>query len=106
MTESAPPAPHPTPRTQRPAPNAPHPSPIAQHLNAHGITLFLELMAVPCMMTPPNMKTKTISTSVAPVTRRTFLRNGAVLTAGLASLSLPARAQANKNSKLRVFQIG
>lgn len=42
----------------------------------------------------------------APVTRRTFLRTGAVLTAGVAALSLPARAQINKNSKLRIFQIG
>lgn len=41
-----------------------------------------------------------------PVTRRTFLRTGAVLTTGLASLGLAARAQTNKNSKLRLFQIG
>ena len=46
------------------------------------------------------------STFSAPVTRRTFLRNGTVLTAGVASLSLAARAQVNKNSKLRIFQIG
>ena len=42
----------------------------------------------------------------APVTRRTFLRSGAILTAGLATLSGAARAQTNKNSKLRLFQIG
>lgn len=48
----------------------------------------------------------------APITRRTFLRNGAVLTAGLASLSTmvrlspQARAQVNKNSRVRIFQIG
>src|SRR3954463_8705989 len=52
------------------------------------------------------MKTKSPSFSTSPVTRRTFLRNGAILTAGVAALSLPARAQVNKNSKLRVFQIG
>jgi predicted dehydrogenase len=44
--------------------------------------------------------------SPAPVTRRTFLKNGAILTAGLASLSRAARAQTNKNSKLRLFHIG
>ena len=43
---------------------------------------------------------------VSPITRRTFLRNGAVLTAGIASLSWSARAQVNKNSKLRIFHIG
>ncbi|MDQ3621965.1 MAG: Gfo/Idh/MocA family oxidoreductase [Verrucomicrobiota bacterium] len=43
---------------------------------------------------------------VSPVTRRSFLKTGAVITAGLASLSWPARAQLNKNSKLRIFQIG
>src|SRR5688572_17923451 len=50
------------------------------------------------------MNTKQQSSS--PVTRRTFLRTGAILTAGVASLSLPAGAQVNKNSKLRIFQIG
>src|ERR1043165_9219829 len=44
--------------------------------------------------------------SFSPVTRRSFLKSGAIVTAGLASLSLPARAQINKNSKLRIFQIG
>jgi len=49
---------------------------------------------------------KNNSSSVpAPVTRRTFLTTGAVLTTGLATLSLRARAQTNKNSKLRIFQI-
>ena len=42
----------------------------------------------------------------APVTRRTFLRTGAVLTAGIATLSRAARAQTNKNSKLRIFHMG
>lgn len=42
----------------------------------------------------------------SPVTRRTFLRNGAILTAGIAALSPAARAQTNKNSKLQIFQIG
>src|ERR1043165_8284534 len=41
-----------------------------------------------------------------PVTRRTFLKSGAVVTAGLASLSWAARAQVNKNSRLRIFHIG
>ncbi|MGB8169366.1 MAG: Gfo/Idh/MocA family oxidoreductase [Chthoniobacteraceae bacterium] len=41
-----------------------------------------------------------------PVTRRTFLKTGAIFTAGIASLSRGARAQVNKNSKLRIFQIG
>src|ERR1044072_9094321 len=45
-------------------------------------------------------------TSFSPVTRRSFLKSGAIVTAGIASLSLPARAQVNKNSKLRIFQIG
>jgi hypothetical protein len=49
------------------------------------------------------MKTTSIP---SPVTRRTFLKSGAVATAGLATLSLGARAQTNKNSKLRIFQIG
>ncbi len=49
------------------------------------------------------MKT-TLSSS--PITRRTFLRTGAVLTTGIAALSLPARAQLNQNSKLRIFQVG
>jgi predicted dehydrogenase len=40
------------------------------------------------------------------ITRRHFLRTGAVLTAGLASLSRSARAETNKNSKLRIFHIG
>ena len=43
---------------------------------------------------------------VSAVTRRSFLKTGAIVTAGVASLSLPARAQVNKNSKLRIFQIG
>jgi len=55
------------------------------------------------------MKTTTSSPGFSPITRRTFLRNGAVLTAGLsafAALSPAARAQINKNSKLRMFQVG
>ena len=46
------------------------------------------------------------SSTPAPITRRTFLRNGAIVTAGVAALSSAARAQTNKNSKLRIFQIG
>jgi len=52
------------------------------------------------------MKTKQQTPSFSPITRRTFLKNGAIITAGIASLSLPARAQVNKNSRLRIFQIG
>lgn len=52
-----------------------------------------------------HMKTQTHSTR-PPVTRRTFLKTGVIITAGLASLNLPARAQVNKNSKLRLLQIG
>ena len=52
------------------------------------------------------MKTNQPTPSFSPVTRRTFLKTGAIITAGIASLSLPARAQVNKNSKLRIFQIG
>lgn len=52
------------------------------------------------------VKTTTHNPSFSPVTRRTFLRNGAILTAGVASLSLSARAQVNKNSNLRIFQVG
>jgi predicted dehydrogenase len=44
--------------------------------------------------------------SRSPVTRRTFLKNGVVLTAGIAALTAGARAQTNKNGKLRIFQIG
>jgi predicted dehydrogenase len=52
------------------------------------------------------MKIKQQGTSFSPVTRRSFLKTGAIVTAGVASLSLHARAQTNKNSKLRIFQIG
>jgi predicted dehydrogenase len=52
------------------------------------------------------MNTKQSRPSFSPVTRRSFLKTGAIVTAGIASLSLPARAQVNKNSKLRIFQIG
>jgi len=52
------------------------------------------------------MKTTSPVSSNSLVTRRTFLRTGAVLTVGVAALSAPARAQVNKNSKLRIFQAG
>ncbi len=42
----------------------------------------------------------------SPITRRTFLRNGAILTAGVATLTARGRAETNTNSKLRIFQIG
>ena len=41
-----------------------------------------------------------------PVTRRTFLKTGAILTVGMAAPSLTTRAQVNKNSRMRVVQIG
>jgi predicted dehydrogenase len=41
-----------------------------------------------------------------PVARRTFLKAGAVLAVGLTAPSFSARAQANKNSRLRILQIG
>jgi len=52
------------------------------------------------------MKTKQQRPSSSPVTRRTFLKTGAIVTAGIASLSLPARAQVNQNSRVRILQIG
>jgi predicted dehydrogenase len=52
------------------------------------------------------MKMNEIKPRFSPVTRRTFLKNGIILTAGVAALSGKARAQTNKNSKLRIFQIG
>src|SRR6185503_11220238 len=55
---------------------------------------------------PAIMNNKQQRPSHSPVTRRTFLKTGAIVTAGIASLSLPARAQTNQNSKLRIFQIG
>lgn len=60
------------------------------------------------MMSPLHhiMNTQRTSSTVSPVTRRTFLKSGAVVTAGIASLSWPARAQVNQNSKLRILQIG
>ncbi|MBM3832224.1 MAG: Gfo/Idh/MocA family oxidoreductase [Verrucomicrobia bacterium] len=53
-----------------------------------------------------NMNRKHQHRSHSPVTRRSFLKTGALITAGIASLSLSARAQVNKNSKLRILQIG
>lgn len=44
--------------------------------------------------------------SFPPVSRRAFLRTGAVAAATAAVLSPAARAQVNQNSKLRIFQIG
>src|SRR6185295_16421992 len=46
------------------------------------------------------------SNYTSTITRRTFLKTGSVITTGLASLTLPVRAQINKNSKLRLFQVG
>ena len=40
------------------------------------------------------------------VTRRTFLRSGAVLTSIMAAPALSTRLQANKNSQLQIFQMG
>jgi predicted dehydrogenase len=58
------------------------------------------------METNTSKPARTGNSPVTPVTRRTFLRNGVILTAGVAALSPIARAQTNKNSKLRIFQIG
>jgi len=52
------------------------------------------------------MNTQSNSPTGSPVTRRSFLKSGAIATAGIASLSWHARAQVNLNSKLRIFQIG
>lgn len=41
-----------------------------------------------------------------PVTRRTFLKTGAIVTVGMTAPSRTTRAQTNKNSRLRIFQIG
>ena len=41
-----------------------------------------------------------------PITRRTFLKTGAIVTVGMTAPSFSTRAQINKNSRLRVFQIG
>src|SRR5881397_2348378 len=52
------------------------------------------------------MNTQSNSPTGSPVTRRSFLKSGAIATAGIASLSLSTRAQVNLNSKMRIFQIG
>jgi len=52
------------------------------------------------------MKTTKIPRSSQLVTRRSFMKTGATIGATVATLSFQARAQVNKNSKLRIFQIG
>jgi len=52
------------------------------------------------------MKSSSSPAPLSPVTRRSFLKTGAILTAGLPALSRQARADTNKNSKLRIFHIG
>ncbi|HAB16804.1 MAG TPA: hypothetical protein DCE44_10175, partial [Verrucomicrobiales bacterium] len=52
------------------------------------------------------MNTSAPSFALSSVTRRSFLKTGAVAAAGLATLSSRARAQINQNSRLRIFQIG
>ncbi len=52
------------------------------------------------------MQTNPSTAPTPTVTRRTFLRSGAILTAGIAALPLRARAAVNKNSRLRIFHIG
>jgi len=52
------------------------------------------------------MNTQSNSTTGSAVTRRSFLKSSTVATVGIASLSWPARAQVNQNSKLRICQIG
>src|SRR5688572_28483576 len=58
------------------------------------------------MMPPSIMQTKTIFSPNYTIPRRGFLKSCATATAGLALLSVKARAQVNANSKLRIFQIG
>ena len=57
-------------------------------------------------MIRPSMQTNKIPVRTSPISRRTFLRDGTVLTLGVAALSAGVRSQTNKNSKLRIFQIG
>jgi predicted dehydrogenase len=52
------------------------------------------------------MNTNAHRSGFSPVTRRTFLKKGLAATAGAAVLSSYARAETNKNSKLRIFQVG
>lgn len=52
------------------------------------------------------MKPDSKSPSHGPVTRRSFLKTGAVATAVAGMPSFAMRVHANKNSKLRIFQIG
>jgi predicted dehydrogenase len=52
------------------------------------------------------MKTTKSNKPAARVTRRTFLRNGAIVTTLMAAPSFSTRAQTNKNSRLQIFQIG
>lgn len=52
------------------------------------------------------MNTQSNPPTRSPITRRTFLKSGAIVTTGIAALSPLARAQVNTNSKLRIFQIG
>jgi hypothetical protein len=55
---------------------------------------------------PAHSLMKPMNHLTSPVTRRTFLKNGAVLVAGVASLSSVARAQTNKNGKLHILNVG
>ena len=50
--------------------------------------------------------TTNASTSKTAVTRRTFLKNGAVLVTGITALSSAARAQTNKNGKVQILNVG
>ncbi len=52
------------------------------------------------------MKTPYSKKTAAGFNRRDFLATGSIAAAGLVTLSPWARAQVNKNSKLRLFQIG
>src|SRR4030095_6135749 len=52
------------------------------------------------------MKTKLTPPSASQVTRRSFVKTSTVTGTSLAVLPWPTRAQLNKNSKLRIFQIG
>src|SRR5215213_3841832 len=71
---------------------------------AAGANVVIELRELPmhALAYSPMKSTN----ALAPVTRRAFLKTGAVLTAGIATLSRAARAETNKNSKLRIFHMG
>ena len=52
------------------------------------------------------MKTPSHNTDGRELSRRSFIRSTAIAGTSIATFSLNARAQVNKNSRLRIFQIG